>query len=757
MRPLFGSLSRRIYAIFLIVAVVPTAIAGAFGVYASLHALRNETINNLEQEVSIRAEGVARFLAQLASELRYLSVSPTLNGFRQALHREADTLENWRLAIENEYSNLARFYPHIYQIRFLSGDGFEQIRVDRVDDKVSVVAASQLQYKGDRYYFSDALATPSGSVYVSPLDLNVEFGLIEEPERPVIRMAVPLEADSERGKGLLIVNLHADILLNQIQQMAGVREGYALLFDRAGYYLSRRDGSLVDDSGFAMQPVMRLDELFGDGVVGQLLHGDGVLEKGGWIVAGRAVSFEEQGESLGRWLIAIAFPERALLTQVFSLYGLYAVLLSALMVTAAGGYFVSRRFIGPIDQLAKETEAITRGDFKRRVEIPGDDEIAALGRRFNDMTARLDTMYSSLATRRDELEREVRARTVELERERHFLARLFERLSDGVVQVAPDGRILLCNPQARALLAVNESMESNESILAWGPWPQLIRDIGGEREIRADVSHDSSTVSVSVSHHEDGYILVARDVTLERRIEADRRDLDRQMFQMEKVITLGELAMGLAHEVGNPLAGMKAVAQAMQYEEDLPVQVGEALRRLEREIDRLADFLKGFHGFAAPRALAIQPCAFSEVVDDVFFWTHKEARSQGVELSVDIGPDLPLLRADPAALKQVLLNLVLNALHATQAGGQVRVAAVGAGDRVVIQVEDDGCGIAQDVLGRVFDSFFTTRAEGSGLGLAVVRKIVQQHGGDIEVSSELGVGTCFALSWPCVREEHDRG
>ena len=755
MRILLGSLSRRIYAIFLMVAVVPTAIAGVFGVYASLQALRNETINNLEQEVGIRAEGVARFLAQLASELRYLSVSPTLGGFREALDRDEDALSQWRLAIENEYANLARFYPHIYQIRFLSGDGYEQIRVDRIGDEVSVVAESQLQYKGDRYYFADALAMPSGSVYVSPLDLNVEFGRIEEPERPVIRMAVPLEAIGERGAGLLIVNLHADILLDQIQQMAGVREGYALLFDRAGYFLSRKERDVTEDAGFAMQPVIRLDALFGDGVVGRLLHGEGVIQEGGWIVAGRTVSFEDQGDALGRWLIAIAFPERALLAQVFNLYGLYAVLLSALMVTTVGGYVVSRRFLGPLDQLSKETEAITRGDFKRRVEIPGDDEVAALGQRFNDMASRLDAMYSSLASRRDELEREVRIRTAELERERFFLARLFERMSDGVVQVAEDGRILLCNPQARSLLAFSERTDSDQSIVTWPPWQQLMGDLGDEREIRADIGRENSTVSVSVSQHEDGYILIARDVTLERRIEADRRELDRQMFQMEKIITLGELAMGLAHEVGNPLAGMKAVAQAMQYEEDLPVQVGEALHRLEREIDRLADFLKGFHGFTAPSALAIQPCALSTVLDDVFFWTRKEARSQGVELDVEIAPRLPLLRADQAALKQVLLNLVINALHATHAGGQVRVSATDTGERVIIRVEDDGCGIAPDVLPKIFDSFFTTRPEGSGLGLVVVRKIVSQHGGDVEVSSTLGVGTCFALSWPCIPREPD--
>lgn len=749
----FGSLSRRIYFAFLVVAVVPTAIAGALGVYYSLQTLRSETVNNLEQEVSIRAEGAARFLAQLASELRYLAASPTLTGLRQALGAQADDVAAWRDAIQREYANLAKFYPHIYQIRFLAEDGFEQVRVDRIGEAVRVVAEHELQNKGDRYYFTEAMDLAPGAIYVSPLDLNVEFGQIELPERPVIRMAMRLDSAAGAAEGLLIVNLHADMLLDQIQQMAGVREGHAVLFDRAGYYLSRQDGLHAPEAGFAMKPVASLESLLGERAVARLLAGEAIVEHNGWIMAARSIVQDGGGEEgLGRWMLAIAFPERALLSRVFNLYVLYVVLLSALLVTALGGYLVSRRLLGPLDLLSSETEAIAGGDFSRRVDIPGEDEIAALGARFNVMAERLQTLYAALASRRDELEHEVRARTAELEQERSFLARLFEQLTDGVMQIGPDGRISLSNPQASHLLGL--TAESDHLIgERWPLWPALVAELGSEPALRADVNRSDRVASVSLSRHEDGYVVVARDVTLERRLENDRREIDRQMFQMDKMITLGELAMGLAHEVGNPLAGMKAVAQAMQYEEDLSVPVLEALRRMEREIDRLANFLKSFHGFAAPRPLNLQTCALAEVLDDVVFWTRKEAGSQGVTVELAVDPAFPLLHADQAALKQVLLNLLINALHASAPGGHVRIHAFAHATSVEIRVEDDGSGIDAEVLPQVFDTFFTTKAQGTGLGLAIVRKIVRQHGGDIVVSSEPGVGTCFAVTLP----HHSRG
>jgi signal transduction histidine kinase len=641
-------LALRIYLAFLFVAVIPTAIAGIIGIYVSLHTLRTETLGHLQQEVLVRAQGVGRFFDQLAAELLYLADASALEELRNAKsHADTHRVRAATINLERDYATLAAAYPHIYQIRYLDQHGREVVRVDKKDNKVVVIPEDQLQDKGDRYYFTDAYSRKPGELYVSPLDLNVEFGQIEKPERPVIRVATPIGSGSGRNEGILIINLHADFLLEQIQQMAEARAGTAYLFDLDGHFVARTAGQQDE---FALQPVEKLSSKLGDVALGSILSAhEGTLSVAESIYAHAAIRFGNAypKDNRSQWVIAVGFPEKVLFMSVFNLYLLYAILGISLLASAIGGYAISRHLLGPLEALTKETEAVAAGDFSHRVEIKGNDEIAGLGHKFNVMAERVEQLVNSLATHRDRLEEEVKARTAELEHE-----------------------------------------------------------------------------------------------------QEERRELDRQMFQMDKMATIGELTMGIAHEIGNPLAGMKAVSQAMQFEEDIPLDMREALRRLESEVDRLSNFLRSFHGFAARTAIDLQPIWLQIAVDDVLFWTRKEAKSAGIEIATRLPTDLPPLLADPAQLKQVLLNLVINGLHAIPAGGVLTVSASRENERMRIEVRDTGTGIPAEILPHIFDPFFTTRQGGSGLGLAITAKIVREHDASIQVASETGHGTCMTLLWP---------
>ncbi len=641
-------LARRIYIAFLLAAVIPTAIAGLIGVYISLDTLRKETLGHLQQEVVVRAQGVARFFDQLAAELLYLADAPALEELRLARQRgDADRVRAATARLERDYATLAAAYPHIYQIRYLGADGREMVRVDKKEGDVLIIPAQRLQDKSDRYYFRAAMRRRAGELYVSPLDLNVEFGRVEKPERPVIRVATPIGTTSAGNDGILIINLHADFLLGQIQQMAQARSGTAYLFDRSGHYLAHTGGA---EAPFAMQPTDNLKSRFGATAIGDILGSTGGTRSvADAIIAHAAIRFGDAYpmEDGAPWVIAVGFPERALFLSVFNLYALYAVLGISLLATAIGGYALSRHLLGPLEALSRETEAVAAGDFTHRVEVRGHDEIAALGGKFNAMATTIEQLVGSLAAHRDRLEDEVRVRTAELERE-----------------------------------------------------------------------------------------------------QEERRELDRQVFQIDKMATLGELAMGVAHEIGNPLAGMKAVAQAMQFEENLPPGMPEALRRLEAEVDRLSDFLRSFHGFAAPTALNLQAVSLADAVRDVLFWTRKEAKSGGIDIETALPADLPPLSADTAQLKQVLLNLVVNALHAMPNGGRLTILAAPEAGHVRIDVRDTGDGIPAELVQRIFDPFFTTRPGGSGLGLAITAKILREHGAEIRVASRPGHGTCMTLLWP---------
>lgn len=749
-----GGLSRRIYAAFLVAAVIPTALAGAIGVYLSLQALKGETLRNLNQEVSVRSQGIGRFFDQLSSELLYLANSRGLVDVLAARQtRDAQLLQLATTRLERDYAALATLYPHIYQIRLLTADGNEWVRVDRMPDGVHVVPREALQPKGDRYYFRDAMEVGVGQIYVSPLDLNVEFGKIEKPERPVIRVATPVASPNGAKVGVLIINLHADILLEQIQQMANARHGTAYLLDNQGHFVSRSaDG---EPGAFSLEPVDNLHHFFPAGIANNLIEsGNSPSISDGWIVAHSPIDYAQQAlaeNSKGKWRIALAFPERELFMAVVNLYLLYAVLFVALLVTALGGYALSRRLLRPLEDLSKETDAIADGDFSRRVSVLGNDEISALGEKFNSMASRLQESSRAITAHRDRLEVEVQARTQELEQERASLEAVIQYTADGILAIDRDGIIRLLNPAACRLLAGSRLGSPHPLGLNiqqfWPQWPSIALD-ASEGALRCDLELPEHVISLAVTPTSAGFIVVARDISGERAIQDERRELDRQMFQMEKLTTLGELAMGVAHEIGNPLAGMKAVAQAMQYEDDIPPGLVEALKRMEAEVDRLSGFLRSFHGFAAPQMIAREPCRLEQILDDVLFWTRKDAKSANIGFELSGVEALPPLSADPHQLKQVLLNLLMNAIHAMPEGGIVTVDAKNEPNFKTIRITDSGVGMSDEVLKRIFEPFYTTRREGTGLGLAIVRKIVEQHGGSIVVTSSPGHGTCFTLTWP---------
>lgn len=745
-----GGLSRRIYTAFLLAAVIPTALAGAFGAYLSQQALKNETLRNLNQEITVRAQGLGRFFEQLSSELLYLANSRDLVDVVATLQtKDAWLRQTATTRLERDYAALASLYPHIYQIRLINADGQELVRVDRKPQGVYVVPRHELQSKRDRYYFRDAMDVKLGQIYISPLDLNVEFGKIEKPERPVIRIATPVAGLNGSKTGVLIINLHADILLEQIQQMANARQGTAYLLDSRGHYVSRSAGG--EPGAFSMEPVEKLSSLFPISIAKNLIgSGSSPNLDAGWIVAHAPIDYASQliaDNSKGKWRIALVFPERQLFLAVVNLYLLYAVLFAALIVTAIGGYALSRQLLRPLEDLSKETDAIASGDFSRRISVIGTDEIAALGNKFNSMANRLQESSQAINAHRDRLEQEVRVQTRALEHERASLEAVIEHTADGILAISPQGNVRLLNPAAIRLLGGSSTPLGSRIALFWPPWPAIAAD-AMSGPLRCDVQLPGRVISLAITPTAAGFIVVARDVSREREIQDERRELDRQMFQMEKLTTLGELAMGLAHEIGNPLAGMKAVAQAMQYEEDIPPALIEALKRLEGEVDRLSSFLHSFHGFAAPQATLPAPCELDQILDDVLFWTRKDAKSRDISFELEGSDTLPPLLADPHQLKQVFLNLLMNAVHAMPEGGKVTVRAAMENGRARIDVMDTGVGMAAEVLTRVFEPFFTTRREGTGLGLAIVRKIVEQHGGTIEASSTLWHGTCFSISWP---------
>ena len=226
--------------------------------------------------------------------------------------------------------------------------------------------------------------------------------------------------------------------------------------------------------------------------------------------------------------------------------------------------------------------------------------------------------------------------------------------------------------------------------------------------------------------------------------------LEAEMERGERLATVGNMAAAVAHELRNPLNAVSMGIQRLRVEFE-PVPREEYLRMVDLvqgEVRRLNTIVEEFLSLARPMSLKREPIIVAALLEDVLGLVESEARGAGIAVVREIPAGLPVLHADRDRMKQVLLNLVLNAIQAMPSGGTLEIGVAAAGGTLTVTVADTGSGIAPDLLPKVFEPYVTTKTKGLGLGLAIVRRIVEAHGGTIEAESEPGRRTSFRVALP---------
>ena len=242
----------------------------------------------------------------------------------------------------------------------------------------------------------------------------------------------------------------------------------------------------------------------------------------------------------------------------------------------------------------------------------------------------------------------------------------------------------------------------------------------------------------------DRYRLAAEELD---RAYADLKDRTRDLLETEEQLrhadrlsALGELSAALAHEVKTPLASIRGTAEILAGD-NTPEEREEFTGSLLTEVDRLNRVVLNFLDFARPKVARESRADLNEAVGEVLRLVSREAGRHGVAVQSELAADLPDVAVDPEQLRQVIMNLAVNAIQAQPDGGSVVVGTCREGGEVVLTVRDEGPGIAADLAEAVFEPFFTTRERGTGLGLSIVKKILRNHGASIMIEGESGEGT----------------
>jgi signal transduction histidine kinase len=258
-------------------------------------------------------------------------------------------------------------------------------------------------------------------------------------------------------------------------------------------------------------------------------------------------------------------------------------------------------------------------------------------------------------------------------------------------------------------------------------------------------------------------LLADRERVQRLRVESTKKELEHvytelrenveKMKKTERLSAAGQLAASLAHEIRNPLASISGAAGILKRGNASADNKQECLGILEKESQRLNKLLTNFLDFARPRLPRYQRADPSALVQSVTVLARHAAMRQQVEILDELPQRLPMVDCDAEQMKQVLLNIVLNAIQATQGGGRVIVRAFTENATLCVEVRDEGCGMAPQELDRIFEPFFTTKESGTGLGLAVAANIVEQHGGLLRAINNRGGGMTFRLELPLERAQ----
>jgi signal transduction histidine kinase len=446
--------------------------------------------------------------------------------------------------------------------------------------------------------------------------------------------------------------------------------------------------------------------------------------------------------------------------------------LAALAVSTLVALLLAQWTLRPVHVLQSGFARLGRGEFGVKLDLPAGDEFSELGASFNKLSAELSTVRSQLAT-----EPSAPVESV------------VDRLEDAVAMVNPDGQVVFANAAIRAALP---EAAAGSKLSAWPhlhPYRDVVERALATRQSVGPLSRkltlsgdgeDDETEQWLMAHallHADqrfmGVMLVARDLGYIGRVQSTLR-------YSQKAAALGRLLAGVAHEVKNPLNAMTIHLELLKQKlgggslgarpvvraadsgggvrvadaapTSVTVESSAVLNHVSvigSEIRRLDEVVQGFLKFSRPEELALEPVDLAALVTDVGDVVGPQASAAGVRLAIDAAADLPRVSADSSLLRQVLLNLALNAVQAMPSGGVLRFESRRAADRQVeLAISDTGVGIPPEHLSRIFDLYFTTKEAGSGIGLSMVYRTIQLHDGHIEVQSTPGRGTTFTIRLP---------
>ena len=782
----FLSLRKKLIIAFALLSTIPLLIFGIVGIYKSMDSMREIALENLSHNVEIINERAQNFIININNDIHYLT---STGEFKTFINKNN---------IENKYSvnNSHKVSTHIldfissrkmyYQIRFISADNNELFRIQKVDSSYRVISTDKLSEGSFQYYFILTEKSDKQAISIVPTEL------INEENQTIPTISFALRVFDENGKfsGIFITDIFAKELFQVLEhntQLTFKQE--IVIVNSEGNYLYHSEKKKNWNSLLAHKTEENIFEKYPKEFTDAIISGNSgfVSDNDDEIIAYVPLFITTFVKGTSYFIFEKA-NKKNIFAQALSFVYISVIFIAIfLLISIPMGLLATNQIVKPIKELKKGAEIIAQGNYSHKLNIRTNDEIEELSYQFNLMAQVLAERELQLANHQKELEKTVIARTSELNNEKEKIQVILDNVPSAFLLIDNDQKILTASAAIKDIAGVDPQNIINQNCsLILGS--DLIcknctlklsdseKKVSNYVESKIDNSGEvvyieHISIPLSLSDTKSAVLEILTDIT-------NRKKTEEHLLKLEKLITIGETTALIAHEFRNSLTSVKMFIQ-LQKESSVSKDDLDPLNQSLNSITRMEKIVNNLLGFSRAVNPVLVSGDINMIINECLLFVQPQFRKKNITVKKILNPSLPHILMDENLLKEGIINLIINAEQAIKTNGEIFVSTdlviqkteindfayvdkvkqnktsgqykinLPKGSQLIkIEIHDNGVGIAKQNLHKIFDPFFTTKSGGSGLGLAMVKRTINQHGGVVLVESNSKDGTTFKILLP---------
>ncbi|MBP9802579.1 PAS domain S-box protein [Patescibacteria group bacterium] len=788
------SLKAKLIFSFVCLSFLPLLLVSYLFFASTSASLQEKFLSHDGQTIIFAESEIQNFVRQAEKDTFFISQIQAL----QALVEEEDYELN-KTRLEENFLSLAELTDIYYQIRYIDELGQEVVRIDSSAGEHFIVPEDQLQNKADRYYFTETMSLAKGTLFISPLDLNIEKNAIEVPYRPVIRYATPVFDQNNNRQGIVIINIDAQYLLDKLRNLGGA-DSELYLLDKDGYFLLHSDQT--KEWGRDLQRVNSKIENQWPKVADNILQkntNSALFDKTSSLyLHSKRIYLFELDQNLKRqvanedsYVIVLSALKNEAITQQLSetVIDLVQVGIVLLLLVFLFSIFLSNILSEPFKKLTKSINFVSQGNLDYKMEINSHDELGKIAEAFNQMIAWLKKSRQEVDARVKKQTKDILEKNSTLEKQEQailnilddteqdkkqieLLAKDLEKFklavanaSDHIVITDGEGIVLYANKAVEKITGFKVSDVIGRKAGAKDLWGGLMESdfyqnmwdtlknkkqvfegkINNKRKNGEVYTAFSSISPILNEKNEIAFFLgIERDITVEEKINQAKTEF----------VSLA------SHQLRTPLSAINWYTEMLLAGDAgvLNEQQKQFLSEIYKGNQRMVDLVNALLNVSRIElgTLAVEPEATSlaDLADSVVNELKVQIKAKSIKIIKNYSKDIQKISADPKLLRILWQNLLSNAVKYTAEKGQVEISIKLQKKEFLLSVADNGYGIPAYQKDKIFTKLFRAdnvrdkETDGTGLGLYIVKAIVDTAGGKIWLDSEENKGTTFFISLP---------